>query len=106
MKALALLLCSAVFMAATVQMLAHEETFKGKVLSVEGTRVRVNVVDPKTKKETPITFKTDGETKVLRGDKVVTFAAAKIRANENIAVTTDHDFDDTLALVIRLDAAK
>jgi hypothetical protein len=37
---------------------------------------------------------------------VVPFADAKIRKDENIAVTVDHDLDITLAQVIRLSAAK
>lgn len=107
MNALAVLVCSVVMVAAaSVALLAHQQTFKGTVLSVAGTSVEVSVVDPKTKKEGPQTFKTDAETKVLRGDVVVTFASAKIRKGENIAVTVDHDLDISLALVIRLDAAK
>lgn len=106
MKMLALLLCSAVIAAASVSVLAHQETFKGKVLSVAGPSVEVSVVDPRTKKEAPTTFKTDADTKVLRGDAVVKWADARIRKGENIAVTVDHDDDVTLALVIRLDAAK
>jgi hypothetical protein len=76
------------------------------VISVERISVRVNVIDPKTKKEGARTFRTDVDTKVLRGDVVVKFADAKIRKDENIAVTVDHDLDADLALVIRLDAVK
>ena len=106
MKLLAALLCSVLVVLATVPALAHQETFKGKVIAVKGTTVEVNVVNPKTKKTEPTTFKTDAETKVLRGDAVVTFTGAKIRKDENITVTVDHDLDITLAQVIRLDAAK
>jgi hypothetical protein len=105
-SALAVFLGSAIIAAVTVSLLAHQQTFKGKVLSVAGTSVEVNVLDPKTKKEELHTFKIDAETKVLRGDAVVTFANAKIRKGENISVTVDHDLDIALALVIRLDAAK
>ena len=106
MKALAVLVCVAVVAVASVSVFAHQETFKGKVLSVAQTSVRVNVLDPKTKQESQKTFTTNAETKVLRGDAVVTLANAKIQANENIAVTVDHDVDVNLALVIRLDAAR
>ncbi|MDQ3070592.1 MAG: hypothetical protein M3R55_12805 [Acidobacteriota bacterium] len=106
MKALSAFVCAAVVSIASVAVMAHQETFKGKVLSIEKTSVRVNVVDPKTRKATPKTFKTGAKTKMLRGDTVVTWAAAKIRADENIAVTVDHDADVSMALVIRLDAAK
>ncbi len=105
-RALAVLVCSVVIAAASVSLLAHQQTFKGTVLSVAGTSVEVSVVDLKTKKAEPHTFKTDAETKVLRGDAVVTFANAKIRKGEAISVTVDHDLDISLALVIRLDAAK
>ena len=105
-SALAVFLGSAIIAAVTVSLLAHQQTFKGKVLSVAGTSVEVNVLDPKTKKEELHTFKIDAETKVLRGDAVVTFANAKIRKGENISVTVDHDLDIALALVIRLDATK
>ena len=106
MKPLFLSLCLVVIAATTVPLLAHQQTFKGKVLSVGGTSVEVSVVDPKTKKSEAMSFKADAETKVLRGDAVVTFAKAKIQKGENISVTVDHDLDIALALVIRLDAAK
>jgi hypothetical protein len=106
MRALSAFVCAVAVSVASAALLAHQETFKGKVLGVEKATVRVNVVDPKTKKEKPATFKIDNDTKVLRGDAVVTFADAKIREGENIAVTIDHDDDAELALVIRLDVAK
>jgi hypothetical protein len=106
MKAFAVLLCSAVVAALSVSVTAHQETLKGKVLSVAPTSVRVNVVDPETRREVPMTFTTNEKTRVLRGDELVSFAGAKIQNDENIAVTVDHDVDITLALVIRLDAAK
>jgi hypothetical protein len=99
-------LCSVFLVLGCVSVLAHQETFKGKVLSVKGTTVEVSVVNPKTRKAEPTTFKTDGETKVLRGDVVVPFEKARIRKDENIAITVDHDLDITLAQVIRLAAAK
>ena len=100
--------CAVVLSIACVPLLAHQETFKGKVLGLDQAKatVRVNVVNPKTKTTKPATFKVDKDTKVLRGDAVVTFAGAGIRQGENIAVTVDHDDDGELALVIRLDAAK
>ena len=106
MKLLAALLCSVLVVLGSVSVLAHQETFKGKVIAVKGTTVEVSVVNPKTKKAEPTTFKTDAETKVLRGDAVVSLAGAKIRKDENIAITVDHDLDIELAQVIRLAAAK
>jgi hypothetical protein len=51
-------------------------------------------------------FKHDGETKFLRGDKVVTYAEARIQKGEKIAVTINHDDLPDFALVIRLDEKK
>jgi len=84
----------------------HQVTFKGTVVSATATNVKVSVVDEKTKKPVTKSFDMDKETKILRGDKLVTFAAAKIQKNEKIAVTIDHDADETLAIVVRLDQAK
>jgi ribosomal protein S1 len=106
MKTLSALVCAIAVSVASVSVLAHQETVKGKVTAIEKASVRVNVIDPKTKKTRPATFKIDKATKVLRGDAVVAFASANIRKGENIAVTIDHDEDAELAIVVRLDAAK
>jgi hypothetical protein len=87
-------------------LLAHQVTFKGTVISFTETTVKVMVVDEKTKKPAPKSFDFDKETKILRGDKLVTFANARIQKGEKIAVTIDHDADETLAIVIRLDEKK
>jgi len=85
---------------------AHQVTYKGTVVSTDKMTVKVTVVDEKTKKPMDITFKIDKDTKILRGDKVVTLAEARIQKDEKIAVTTDHDLDEDLALVVRLDVKK
>lgn len=85
---------------------AHQVTFKGTVISAAETTIKVMVVDEKTKKPAPKSFDLDKETKILRGDKLVTFASARIQKDEKIAVTIDHDVDETLAIVIRLDEKK
>lgn len=105
MKRLTALLCTALF-AASVTLAAHQETFKGKAVSAGAAAVKITYVDAKTKKNVTRSFKVDAATKVLRGDTQVKFADAKVRADENIAVTVDHDKDEHLARVIRLDAAK
>lgn len=89
-----------------VPLFAHEETHKGTVIALEKAGVKVDVVDPKTKKIAARSFDIDAETKILRGDTLLTLATAKIRKGEAIAVTVDHDLDEHLALVIRLGAAK
>jgi hypothetical protein len=90
----------------TASVFAHEVTYRGKVVLADKAVVKVAVVDAKTKKPVDITFKIDKETKVLRGDKVVAFADARIEKGESIAVTVDHDLDENLALVVRVDAKK
>ena len=89
-----------------VPLFAHEETHKGTVIALEEAGVKVDVVDPKTKKIAARSFEIDAETKILRGDTLLTLATAKIQKGEAIAVTVDHDIDEHLALVIRLGAAK
>jgi uncharacterized Zn finger protein len=84
----------------------HEVTYKGTVVSADAKKVTVTVVNAKTKKPENIAFGYDKETKILRADKVVTFAQAAIQKGESIAVTVDHDVDENFALVIRLDAKK
>jgi hypothetical protein len=82
---------------------AHQITFKGTVVSVDKASVKVTVVDEKTKKPVQKSFDFDKETKILRGDKLVSIEHARIVKGEKIAVTIDHDIDETLAIVIRLD---
>jgi hypothetical protein len=84
----------------------HEVTYKGTVASTDVKQVVVTVVNEKTKKPESMTFKHDGETKFLRGDKVVTYAQARILKGEKIAVTINHDDLPDFALVIRLDEKK
>lgn len=106
MKVISAFVCAVFVVVACVSVLAHQETHKGTVISVEKETVRVNVVDPKTKKVAPRDFLVDKETKILRDDVVVTFATAKITKGEAIAVTVDHDLAEELALVIRLGVTK
>jgi hypothetical protein len=85
---------------------AHQVTYKGTVVSTEKESVKVTVIDEKTRKPVVMSFDMDKDTKILRGDKLVTLAEARIQKNEKIAVTIDHDADETLAIVVRLDAGK
>ncbi len=106
MKRFAVLLCVAIAAVATVTLSAHLLTFKGTVLVVEKQGIKINVLNPETRKSSTMVFEVDAETKVLRGDVVVKFADAKIQKGENISVTVDHDLAEELAQVIRLGAAK
>lgn len=85
---------------------AHEVTSKGTVISAEPQAIKMMVVNEKTKKPEPKTFDLDKETKIFRGTTAVTFEAARIQKGETVAVTVDHDTDETLALVVRLEAKK
>ncbi|HXT68860.1 MAG TPA: hypothetical protein VN700_03850 [Vicinamibacterales bacterium] len=89
-----------------VSLLAHQVTYKGTVISAAPTAIKVMVVNEKTKKPESMAFDLDNETKILRGDKLVKFADARIQKDEKIAVTIDHDADETLAIVVRLDVKK
>lgn len=89
-----------------IPVFAHEETHKGTVIALEKAGVRMNVVDPKTKKTTVRLFEIDKDTKILRGDTLVTLETAKFVKGEAIAVTVNHDDDEHYALVIRLGASK
>ena len=106
MKSLTSIACALVVALATVTLSAHLITSKGTVTAVDKEAVKVDVVDPETKKVTPRTFIVDEETKVLRDDKLVKFADAKIVKGEPITVTVDHDLDEDLAQTIRLGTTK
>lgn len=84
----------------------HEYTYKGTVLSVSVKALKVKVLDEKTKKNIEMPFELDKETRILRGDKVVTFDEAKIQIGEKIAVTINSDDSETLANIVRLDVKK
>ena len=105
MKTVATAVCCAI-VALTVSLSAHLITSKGTVTAVEKDAVKVDVVDPETKKVTARKFLVDEETKVLRDDKLVKFADAKIVKGETITVTVDHDLDEDLAHTIRLGTTK
>jgi hypothetical protein len=100
------LLAASMALLVTPVLLAHEVTHKGTVVSADKTTVTVSVINEKTKKPAAMKFDVDKDTKILRGDTLVTMADARIEKNEKIAVTIDHDADETLAIVIRLDARK
>ena len=105
----ALVVTLAVAGMAGVTLAAHEITFKGTVVSFEPgkvPRIKVNVVDLKTKKTTAVVFECDDKTKFLRGDVVVKMDAARIEKGEQISITVDHDESETLANVVRLPVKK
>jgi hypothetical protein len=103
-RMIGLILAVMIMGSASAKVLAHDETFKGTVIATEAAKLKVNVIDDKTKKESAMEFVITAKTKILRGDKVVKFADAKIAKGERIAVTVDHDESMTDATVIRLAA--
>ena len=76
---------------ASSAVLAHPMTHQGTVLTVEAARIEVKTVDEKTKKEDKVWFVVDKTTKVKRGDKLVSYANAKITAGERIVIIVDMD---------------
>lgn len=72
-------------------MQAHPVIYKGTVLAVEPTRIQVSAIDDTAKKDTPIWFAVNKNTKVKRGDKTIAYADAKITKGERIVITIDHD---------------
>ena len=85
---------------------AHEETFKGTVVTVEAAKLQVKVIDEKTKKESTMEFGVTAKTKIYRGTKTVSFKDAQIKKDERIAVTVNHDVPGHDATVIRLAEVK
>ena len=75
----------------SVAVFAHPMTHQGTVLTVEPARIEVKTVDEKTKKEDKVWFVVDKTTKVKRGDKIVSYADAKIAAGERIVIIVDMD---------------
>lgn len=86
--------------------LAHEVVYTGTVVSVEAATVDVAVIaeDTKVRGETVITFTVTDTTKVLRGDRRVSFEDAHIQTEERVAVIADLDDGGSEALEIRLAA--
>ncbi len=104
--ATALLITAVAFIFSAVSVAAHEETYKGTVMTVDAAAVRVKVIDDAAKKETPTTFGVTAKTKVFRGDKAVSFTDAHMQKDERIAVMINHDEAGHNATVIRLAVQK
>jgi hypothetical protein len=73
----------------TASLLAHEMTVKGTVAAVEDTRLQIKTGQEKTG-EQPAWYPIDAKTTIRRGNKIVTFADAKIRTNERVVAIVDH----------------
>ena len=84
--------------------LAHEVVYTGTVVTVDGAKVEVNVIDEDTSEGTVMTFTVTDTTTVRRGDTSVSFADAHIQKDERVAIIVDHDEDGSETLEIRLAA--
>lgn len=84
---------------------AHDVLYPGTVLAVETEKLHVKTVDPETKKEVTLWFTVTVDTKVKRGDALVTYAAAHITMDERIVVVVNHDAEvQNVATELRLAA--
>lgn len=89
---------------------AHEVTYNGTVAAVKPNRysasdgvlatVELSVSD----RRRPMVFDVTQNTRVWRGDNMVSFAAARIEKGESAAVTINHEEPEAGALEIRLEA--
>lgn len=70
---------------------AHDVLYPGTVLTVEAERLQVKTVDPDTKEALTLWFAVTEDTRVKRGDRIVTYAEAKIAKDERIVVVVNHD---------------
>lgn len=84
---------------------AHDVLYPGAVLVVEAERLQVKTVDPDTKKDLTLWFAVTRDTRVKRGDRIVTYADAKIAKDERIVVVVNHDAEvKNVATELRLAA--
>lgn len=87
-------------------LLAHDETYMGTVVTVAPAKIQVKVVDQKSKKDTTMDFGINAKTKIMRGDKTLPFAEARIRKDERIAVTVNREVSGDNAMMLHLAAPK
>jgi hypothetical protein len=70
---------------------AHDVPYAGTVVLLEAGQLHVRTVDASTKKQEAITFGLTRDTKVKRGDRVVSLAEAAIAVGERVVVIVNHD---------------
>lgn len=93
MKKFALVLAAAMaaVMVMPVTVLAHDMLTEGTVLTVAPTRLEITSPNKATRKDETVAFVIDKNTKVKRGDTVVSYADAKIEKGERIVVVVNTD---------------
>lgn len=90
---------------AAVPAFAHDVLYPGTVLDVQADRLHVRTVDPESKAEVRLWFTVTKDTRVKRGDAVVSFADAKIARDERVVVVVNHDAETKgVATEVRLAA--
>ena len=86
-------------------LLAHNMVTEGTVLTVAPARLEITSPNKSTKNDETVAFVIDKNTKVKRGDKVVSFTDAKIEKGERIVVVVNTDAKTKmLATEVRLQA--
>jgi hypothetical protein len=103
-----LLFCwfAAILFVGLAKVSAHPMTIKGVVVAVDKTRIEVAPLDEKSDKPgKPEWHVINAKTKVLRGEKAVSFAGAKIAADERVVLLVDHGSDGKMTVTeVRLAA--
>jgi hypothetical protein len=107
-KTAAMLLSVATLLCATV-VHAHDVTYEGTIVAVEPNpyvasdgieaRLEVKVAD---RERTMIFDIMQWKTEVFRGDRMVSFVAARMQQGETVAVTINHDEPEQGTLEVRL----
>ena len=100
----AVVIAAVVTLIGIVPLAAHEETYKGTVITLKEKKLEVLVLNEKTKKEARMVFELTDKTKIFRGTAQVKLADAHISKEERVAVTINHDAQGQKATVIRLAA--
>jgi hypothetical protein len=102
-----LLSCVAALMfAGAAQISAHPMTIKGVVVAIDKMKVEIAPLDDKGDKTGKPEWHVIGpKAKILRGDKNVAFANAKIAVDERVVLLVDHGSDGKMTVVeVRLAA--
>lgn len=82
----------------------HEVTYMGTVTALGDGSIDAMVLDSRSGAESPMTFRLTAETKVYRGDDIVSISEAGIEVGERLAVTVNVDVPGNSALTVRLAA--
>ena len=86
-------------------LLAHDMLTQGTVLTVAPARLEITSLNKATKKDETVAFVIDKNTKVKRGEKIVSYADARIEKGERIVVVVNTDAaTKMLATELRLPA--